>query len=94
MDLVEAVRDQLETHTEATLELAQVHDILGGLGERDDLGLARGQGDALLLARAPQASAAPCHCTTQPDVEAAVAQEASAWPWGGAPPWALPSARW
>ena len=31
-------------------ELAQVHDVLGGLGEGDDLGLARGQRHALLLA--------------------------------------------
>ena len=34
-------------------EPAQVDDVLGRLGERDDLRLAGGEGDALLLARAP-----------------------------------------
>ena len=38
---------------EASDELASVNDILGGLGERDELGLAGREGDTLLLARAP-----------------------------------------
>jgi hypothetical protein len=38
---------------ESAHELAQVNDILGSLGQSDDLRLARGEGDGFLLPRTP-----------------------------------------
>ena len=48
---------------EAAHELAQIDDVLGSFRQGDDFGLAGGQGDALLLPRAPvKRGAMPKHC--------------------------------
>eukprot|EP00966_Prymnesium_polylepis_P242157 5600049-Prymnesium_polylepis.1 len=46
---------------QALEELPEVHHVLGRLGERDDLGLAGREGDAILFARTPRQRAGLPH---------------------------------